>query len=178
MLKITDLTGRALKWVQPHAMKMEYQLLADDALAATLDFRSAWGSFASAASADGVWTFKRVGFWQTRVTVRADGGSSDLAVFRNATWSGGGTLEMADGRKYPANTNFWSTLYQFTTDAGEPVISFRKIGGMLHMSSEVEIHPIASTLSEARWMVLLGWYLTVMMYMDSASASAVVAVTV
>ena len=170
MLRLADLPGQPLKWIQPHATKMDYVLRAGEREAATLIFRSAFGSLATATSADGIWSFKRVGFWQTRVTIRADGSDSDLAVFKNATWSGGGTLELPNGHTYPANTNFWSTQYQFTTEAGEPLISFRKIGGMLHMSSDVEIHPIASAIPETSWMVMLGWYLTVMLYMDSASA--------
>ena len=46
---------------------MEYELRAGDMLAATLRFRSSFGSFATAEDGDGCWTFKRVGFWQTSV---------------------------------------------------------------------------------------------------------------
>src|SRR5512146_2113843 len=106
MKKIHELIGRELKWTQPSAMKMEYELHAGDEVAATLHFRSSFGSFATATSADGSWTFKRVGFWQTQVTIRASGAATNLAIFKNNTWSGGGTLELPDGRKYPANTNF------------------------------------------------------------------------
>ena len=99
MLKITELIGQESRWTQPHASKMEYELRARDVIAATLSFRSSFGSFATATSADGTWTFKRVGFWQTRATVRADGAEADLAVFKNNTWSGGGTLELPGGRQ-------------------------------------------------------------------------------
>lgn len=174
MLKLAEWSGHPLKWIQPHAMNMEYELRSGDAVAAALNFRSAWGSLATATSGDGTWTFKRVGFWQTRVTVRAENSDRDLAVFRNATWSGGGTLELPDGRKFLANTNFWSTRYEFKTEAGEPLISFVKIGGLLHMSAEVEIHPAAFQIPETTWMVMLGWYLAVMMFMDSAAATAAV----
>jgi hypothetical protein len=174
MLKMIDLIGHELKWVQPHALKMEYELRAGDLAAATLRFRSSFGSFAAAASADGSWTFKRVGFWQTRATVRASGAGAeaDLAVFKNNTWSDGGTLELPDGRQYLANTNFWATHYEFKTESGEPLISYKKIGGMLHMSAGVEIHPLAKDIAEMPWMVLLGWYLAVMMHMDHAAAAA------
>ncbi len=172
MMKLAEFVGHELKWVQPHALKMEYELQAGDQVIATLRFRSSFGSFAAATSADGSWTFKRVGFWQTKVTVRASGGETDLAVFKNKTWSGGGTLELPDGRKYPANTNFWATQYEFTTEKGEAIISYRNIGGMLHMSSMAEIHPPAKDIPETPWMVLLWWYLTVMMHMDSAAAAA------
>lgn len=173
MMRLAEFVGHELKWIQPHALKMEYELHAGDMVVATLRFRSSFVSFATATSADGAWTFKRVGFWQTKATIRAAESETDLASFRNNTWSGGGTLELLDGRKYPANTNFWSTQYEFKTEQGEPLISYRKIGGMLHMSSVTKIHPLAQNIPEMPWMVLLGWYLTVMLYMDSAGAAAV-----
>jgi hypothetical protein len=175
MTRLIEFTGQELKWIQPHTLKMEYELRSGDLAVATLRFRSSFGSFATAASDDGSWTFKRVGFWQTRVTIRSSETETDLAVFRNNTWSGGGTLELPDGRKYPANTNFWATQYQFKTEAGEALISYRKIGGMLHMSSVMEIHPPAKDMPEMPWMVMLGWYLTIMMHMDSAAAAAAAA---
>ena len=178
MMKIPELIGRELQWVQPHALKMDYELHAGDTVAATLHFRSSFGSFATATSADGSWTFKRVGFWQTKVTIRASEADADLAVFKNNTWSGGGTLELPDGRKYLANTNFWATQYEFKAETGEALISYKKIGGMLHMSSGVEIHALAKDIAELPWMVLLGWYLTVMMNMDSAAVTASTVATV
>jgi hypothetical protein len=171
MTKLTELIGYELKWTQPHAMKMDYELHAGDIVVATLRFRSSFGSFATATSADGSWTFKRVGFWQTKATIRASETETDLAVFNNNTWRGGGTLELPDGRKYPANTNFWATQYEFTTGTGEALISYRQIDGMLHMSALTEIHPLAKEVPEMPWMVILGWYLTVMMHMDSAAAA-------
>jgi len=172
MMKLAELVGRELKWVQPHTLKREYELRAGDVTAATLIFRNAFGSFATAASADGVWTFKRVGFLQTKVTIRAAGSENDLAVFKNSTWKGGGTLELPDGRSYPANTNFWATRYDFKTGIGDSLIRYRKVGGFLHMSSAVEIDPLARSMPEMQWMVMLGWYLTLMMYSDSAAVAA------
>jgi hypothetical protein len=85
MLETADLVGKELEWVQPSALKMEFELRADDETAATLRFRSSLGSLATAESGDGCWTFKRVGFWRTRVTIRACDGETDLAVFRHDT---------------------------------------------------------------------------------------------
>ncbi|HYM81602.1 MAG TPA: hypothetical protein VEY91_09350, partial [Candidatus Limnocylindria bacterium] len=98
MRKIGDVVDRPLKWSQPSALSMQYELRAGDELAATLRFRSMFGSFATGESADGCWTFKRVGFWQTRATIRACDSETEIAAFRNNTWSGGGTLELADGQ--------------------------------------------------------------------------------
>lgn len=172
MKRIADLVQHRLKWVQPSALKMNYELHADDELAATLRFRSSWGSLATAESADGCWTFKRVGFWQTKATIRASGSDQELAVFKNNTWAGGGTLELANSRKYPATSNFWQTQYEFQTEQGTPLIRF-KCGGLTHLSSEVDILPSAFAMPELPWMVLFGFYLVVGMTMDAAAAVVV-----
>ncbi|HOT91099.1 MAG TPA: hypothetical protein PLJ78_04635 [Anaerolineae bacterium] len=170
MRKITMQSNQKLEWRQPNPFKMEYELRAGDELVATLRFRSSFGTLATAESADGCWTFKRVGFFQTRVTVRVCGSETDLAVFKNNTWKGGGTLILADGREYLVTTNFWQTDYGFKTAEGEPLVNFKTRMGLLHQATEVEILPAGENLPELPWMVLLGWYLAVMMYNDSTAA--------
>jgi hypothetical protein len=170
--KIAEMIGQELKWVQPSAWKMEYELRAGNELMATLRFRSSFGSFATAESADGCWTFKRVGFWQTRVTIRGCGSDMDIATFKNDTWSGGGTLELPDSRKILASTNFWQTNFEFKTEAEETLVRF-KTGGLVHFSAIVEIQPSAAGVPELPWMVMFGWYFAVMMYMDAAAVVVV-----
>jgi len=50
MRKIAELVGRHLEWVQPSAFRMQYELRADDEVAATLRLRSSFGSFATGES--------------------------------------------------------------------------------------------------------------------------------
>jgi hypothetical protein len=172
--KIAEVIGRELEWVQPSAWKMEYELHAGDELIATLRFRSSFGSFATTESADGCWTFKRVGFWQTRVTIRGCGSETDIATFKNNTWSGGGTLELPDGREILATTNLWRTNFEFKTEAGATLVRF-KTGGLVHLSATVEIQPDAAGVPELPWVVMFGLYLAVMMSSDTASTAGAVA---
>ena len=37
MMKMAELIGQELKWVQPHALKMEYELQAGDMLAGNFE---------------------------------------------------------------------------------------------------------------------------------------------
>jgi hypothetical protein len=171
--KIAEEMGRELEWMQPSAWKMEYELRAGDELIATLRFRSSFGSFATAESADGCWTFKRVGFWQTRVTIRSCGSDMDIAMFKNNTWSGGGTVELPGGRKILATTNLWQTNLDFKTEAGATLIRF-KTAGLVHLSAKVEIQPDAAGVPELPLIAMLGWYLAVMMYMDTAATVAAI----
>lgn len=170
--KIADLARRSLKWHQPKMLRMSYHLLDGEEIVAVVEFRSAFGSFATARSADGTWTFKRTGFFRPVVTARAQGSEKDIAVFRNDTWHRGGTFELPDGRTYLASTNFWATTYDITTQTGEPLISFKRIGGVFHLTTEVEIHAAAARKPELPWMVMLGWYLIVLMQHDAAAGTA------
>ena len=169
-LHIADVAGRTLRWVQPRTLTQTYELHADDTTVSTLTFRNAFSSFATGESLDGCWTFKRQGFIATRVSVRRCGSEENIAVFRNNTWSGGGCLDLPDGRTYRANSNFWQTRFEILTESDSPLVTFTRIGGILHLSSDVQVQDLATALPELPWLVMLGWYLTVMQHRDAAVA--------
>lgn len=170
MLKISELVYQPLKWVQP-SMRQEFDLLTGDTRAATLNFRSSWGTLAFADSEDGNWTFKRIGFWQHRASIRETGAEQDLAIFTNNTWSQGGTLEFIGGRRYKATTNFWMTQMEWKTEDEQPLVRFH-IGGFFKHTADVEILALAAHLPELPLLVLFGWYLVLMLYRDSAATAA------
>jgi hypothetical protein len=173
MQKIVHAAGPGLTWSQVGAFSLEHELRAGETLVATLKFRSPWGTFATAESGDGCWTFKRVGFWQNRAGIRACGSDVDVAVFENNTWANGGTLHFPDGRRFKATTSFWRTSFTFQTEGDEPLVHFR-YGGVFRRKADVELTPAASRVPYVPLLVLFGWYLTVMLDQDAASAGAVV----
>jgi hypothetical protein len=69
------------------------------------------------------------------------------------------------------------TKFEFRSEAGEELFSYRRIGGFLHMSAYVDIQPAAALIPELPWMALLGWYLVILLQQDAAAASAVAAAT-
>jgi hypothetical protein len=176
MLQIARLADHPLQWTQPSMMRQQYELRTGDALVATLKFRSAWGTFATAESGDGCWTFKRIGFWQNKASIRVCGSEADLAIFQNNTWSSGGSLAFADGPRFNATTNFWMTNYEFRAETDEPLVRFRH-GGVFRDSARVEVLPPARTLPELPLLVLFGWYLVLMLSSDAGGAAAVIAAT-
>jgi hypothetical protein len=174
MKAIAAYIGQSLQWTQPQALKKKFELRAADEILATLELRSMFGSLGRGESADGCWTFKRVGFFQTRVTIRSCESETEIAQFKNSTWKGGGTLELPDGRELRATTNFWQTKLDFLDPSEAPLISFHS-GGVLHLSAEVNLQPNASTLPELPWITMLGFYLIIMMQRDAAGAAAAAA---
>jgi hypothetical protein len=173
MKRITDFKGIRMQWKQPHLTTSAYELKSNDELLATLKFNSAFGSLATGECADGKWTFKRVGFLNTHVSIRVAGTENDIAVFRNSTWSQGGTLEFPDGRRFNANSNFWHSKFEFTDENGEPIVRFTNIGGF-KLHAELEILSAAGGLAQLPWIIILGWYLTVMMFHNDSAVAAVV----
>lgn len=162
-----------LVWIQPSLFSRSCELRANDNVIGTLDFRTAFGSLATGKCKDECWTFKRVGFFQTRVSIRICDDETDVATFRNNTWSGGGTLEFADGGKLLVATNFWQSKLDFKSPSDDLLVSFRT-ASLIHLKAHVVVEPGAERLSHLPLILLLGWYLVVMMHNDAATSAAII----
>ena len=171
---IAELAGRPLHWKQTRITERRYLLRADDVEVATLAFRSAFGSLATGESGEGSWTFKRIGFFSTRITVRAANSDTDLAVYTPKTWSGGGTLAFPDGRGIRVTTNLWQTSVDFLADDGEPLLHLA-VGGLFGLSVDVQVLPAASRHDALPWLVMLACYLIVSMRDDGAAVAVIAA---
>lgn len=174
--KISEVADQPLTWTQPGALKKSFELRLGDEPVATLEFRSIFGSFATGESADGCWTMKRVGFWQTRATVRPCEAEMDIAEFKDKTWSNGGTLTLADGRQFHATSSFWKSRLAIH-DEGERELLVIQPRGLIHLSASVEIKAKARKMPELPWMLMLGWYLTVQKNEEDGAAAAAAAVS-
>lgn len=163
MRRLADVIHGRLRWVQPLVLSRAYELRHDEEIVATLSFRSAFGSLATARSADGAWTFKRVGFFQTRATVRAENEQADLAVFEPHTWKGGGTLRLPDGRTIQVTTNLWQSRIEFLLEEDRVLFRYRT-EGFVRQEADLEILPDAERLPELPWLLPFGWYLAVMLH--------------
>jgi len=179
-VKLAEAVGGEVFWVQPRGLDRYYELRAGDVLLASLAWQTRCGSLARSQSSEGSWTFKRVGFFNPRVTVREAGSEIDIAVFW-PRWLGDGTLEFGHGARFRwQSTNFWATNWMFTDDGGMPLVKFREgspKGGwreMFKTQALVEIESLAADLPELPLLVLLGWYLMVLRNEDAAAGAAAV----
>jgi len=164
-----------LLWKQPSARREEYELRAGDEVLATLRWPKSWGSLAEAEVAEGRWTFKRVGFWRTRGTLRVAGDEDDIGTLE-ARWTGNGTLTLASGESYGwESTNLWGTRYGWSDSRGTELVRFGATASLLREEAAVELSPRASALSDLPLLVLYGWYLLVMHNRDAAGATAATA---
>lgn len=168
-----------LYWVQPKTMARTYLLHSGETEYATLSFQSAFGSLAIAETAEHAWSFKRMGFFNPRVTVRRANEEIDLALYQ-PRWTGSeGTLSISGGRIFQWKaTNFWATKFAFLDSAGGAILTFKegsqegRFSDLFKTQARLEIESLGWQLPELDLLVTLGWYLLVLYHEDTAAAAA------
>ncbi len=184
MKSISNLSGEQLSWIQPKATHQFFELRTQDDLYAALNFPKSHGSLAEAESADGKWTLKRVGFFHPKITVRNAGEENDYAVFVPNLMATSGSLEFSNGKKFIwQSSNFWATKFEFKNEAGNSVIAFKsgiddpKFKDWFKTQARVEILSTKESGKDISLLILLGWYLIIVLQMDSATGAVVAAAT-
>jgi hypothetical protein len=81
MRPIGDVSTQELTWTRAGALQRTYELRAGAEVIATVRCAQWRGACAVVEAGDSCWTFRRVGFWHPRVTVRVVGLETDLATF-------------------------------------------------------------------------------------------------
>ncbi len=177
MRPLSDAGGGSLEWREPQTAERRFELRGGEELFATLAFKSSFGTLATAETASGRWTFKRMGFLNPRVTVRAEGAGGELAVYHPNLWRDG-LLSCADGRAYPFRpVNFWASRWAFCSPGGSPLVTFHPgpekptLSDLFTSQAMVEVAPSASADPHLPLLVTLGWYL-MLLHRDDAGAVA------
>ena len=148
----------SLRWLRREDKTLQFDLLSGDRTLAVLRWNGPNGTLASATTATGVWTLKRVGFLNPRVTVRAQGAAEDLAElsvhlnYHRIQLKGGRAFRFhRAGVLIPA----WKVYREDGAETlhVEPVRAGRKLEG------GAVISPAASTaLPEFLLLAVLSWY--------------------
>jgi hypothetical protein len=162
-MKIGELTGKRLKWVQPHPFRLKYELRAGGIPVATLSYSRFFDTLAIASSDDGTWIFRGGDLRHRTVSIQASGVETNLAVF-NTYLLGGGALELPDGRKYKGILLNRMSEYKFATEDDEVLVRYWNVWSTLRTSGEMYIYPHAKDLAEISWLVLLGWHLVLVTF--------------
>jgi hypothetical protein len=153
----------AMRWLRRAGDQLAFDLLAGDAPVASLEWKRSGGSLATARSATATWTLKRVGFLNPAVTLRSEGGTSDLA--RVSIHFNYHRIEIAQGPRYRFHrAGVLVPAWQVTTEAGvevlhvEPVREGRKlVGGAVLVSGTPP--PELIMLATLSWYVIvLAWF--------------------
>lgn len=172
LLPFGEIQAGELEWSQLSSFKNEFFLHQGDRAFAMLAWRSAFGTLAFATTALAAWSFKRVGFWSPRVTVRREGAAEDLATFRPTGRTGWtGELRLGSGEVLVLQREgFWSTTWKFRDAAGAALVQIGDVSGVFRRRATVTL----SDKNDPRSPLLscLLWYLAVMASEDEAAVVA------
>jgi len=160
-------SGSLLQWVQPKTFERQFELRTDDSLLGVLRFETAFGTLASSSIGGEQWTFKRVGFFNSHVTIRAASGTNDVAIYWPKLWNNG-WLEFDQGNRFHwKSLNFWGSEWGFCNAREELIFSLKqgsiepKVSDIMKTQAIVKIEPQSQNLSELPLLLMLGWYLMI-----------------
>ena len=165
MKNIREVGNQPLTWQQADEGKASWELRAGHDVVGTVTWQNPTedGTLVVATSADGRWSFKRVGVFTPRVTVRVAGTDSDVAIV--TPHLGRSLVAFADGHAvHFLRKGFWRNEFTLTESNGEPLLAFKEAG------TRVEIATGAETRSDASLLALLGCYLLHLYARDMESA--------
>ena len=161
----------AFEWAQPETFARRFELTSNGQFCGSVEFQRALGSLATATFGRERWTFKRTGFFSPRITIRREGEETEIAVF-TPVWSGGGTLELAGGRRYKlGSSSFWGRDWVFEDEAGHIAVSLHGPTGFLKSGGTATVD---QSLPETPLLLCLLWYIQVLMAEDAAATTATI----
>jgi hypothetical protein len=170
MQRLADVLRQPLRWSQPDKRQRVYVLLASSRRMATLTFRSPSGSFAVGHSADGSWSFERIGLQPTVMTIRAEGERGELAMFEHHSPNDRGTLRLTGERSLIVATNPWRSQIEFQRADQQALFRCRTQGARRSIA-ELEVLPALDGMREMPWLLLFGGYLAVMAHEDAGAGA-------
>jgi hypothetical protein len=171
---LADVLRHPLRWSQPDKRQRIYALHAASRRMATLTFRSPSGSFAVGHSADGSWSFERVGVQPTAFAIRAEGERGELAMFEHHSATDRGTIRLTGERSLIVETGHWRSQIEFQRADLEPLFRCR-MQGVRRSIAELKVLPALDGMREMPWLLLFGGYLVVMMHEDAEAGATTTA---
>jgi hypothetical protein len=164
------LIGREVVWKKPSMWKREYLLLADGEHMATLWFEHWYSNVAQVEGLGQQWTFNRKGWFRQQI-IAEDADLQDASLPFAYSWTGGGTLSLADGSALKFKHSFWNSKSCWQTAQGDELIVFNR---RTWWSSDicVTFHPMVGAYSELPVLIFLGIYLRLLRDQDTTAAVA------
>jgi hypothetical protein len=177
MKSLSHLNHTVLSCVQPKTLDRFFEIRQNEEVVATLAFESKFGTLATAITADGTWTFKRVGFLNPHITVRCSAKEEDLAVYEPRLL-GGGVLSFPHGLTMKwKSTGFWGNSWSFVLSDENVLVGFKsglehgKLADIFKTQATIDINPIPYVKKYLTMLAALGMYLILMEHEESASVA-------
>ncbi len=159
MKAIHEVDGAGLQWEVSCANKRAFELREGAETVASLTFQKSWGTLAIGETADGQWTFKRVGFLPPTITMRAAGSDENLAEFRPDRIGSSAEVEFASGSRFQwCHDKEQGHKWTMASADGAPLLHFKAHTWIYGEPIQLEIEAAARELPELTLLVLLGEY--------------------
>ncbi len=163
----------ALRWLRTAESPAGFSLLSGDATVASLAWNARGGSLATAATADGAWTFKRAGFLAPTITVRLRDQPQPLAKVTAHLRSH--EIRLREGPSYRLqHVSHILPSWKLVSERDEEVLHIEPAaehgslrGGAVVVSSQ-------SDSSETLLLIALCWYFIVLAWFEDELVEALV----
>ncbi|QDA59513.1 hypothetical protein [Hymenobacter jejuensis] len=137
----------------------DYELQNGEIVVGTLKRQSIWQPLTEASTPAQSWTFKRIGCFHRKITVRPAGAPTNSALV-SRQWNGQAEIVFANGKQfYFRKKSFWSTTWQWRTETGEVLAELRRTFTLTPQVGLTRLSALGTTLPEAPLLCLLGWHL-------------------
>lgn len=175
MQKLPTQPGSIIEWLKlKKTPTAEFELKNDSGKFAHIRWEKKCGSLASGETAYGKWSFKRIGFFATKIAIRQHGSELDFAEFI-PNWKRDGIIKFTDGRTYLLKSkSFWKANYIITDLNGLTYLSFAADNSIALTSAKLTIGPNLLDPTILSLLVLLSLYVGVLA-IDDASNTAIMA---
>jgi hypothetical protein len=160
MKKLSEVTTQSLSWIQPKAVRREFELRIGDEVGAILRWENFFGSLVSIQTDDSKWLIRRSGLLWRRMTIHREGDYSGDAEFRFG-WFGRGVLDVQGGDFYKwRRTRFLPWEWTFSNASDFPVVRFRPRLAWFKSRGEIDLAESATLhRNQLPLLILAGWYL-------------------
>lgn len=178
MKSLTDLQETTLLWQQTKTMQRSFVLTQGQDIYATLDFNSPFGTLAVAESAEGIWTYKRMGAFRPRISIRIKDIEQDIAIYTPKLWADG-TLEFKEKDILLWNhLSLWHNEWAFSTREGKVLLTFRpapreSLSDLFKFQLTVQIQDKVPHQEKLPILLTLGMYLMILQHQDSQIMTSV-----
>lgn len=173
MKSLNELPVVSLMWKKGSSVRPGFELHGKEGIFATLTFQDQTLTLARVDTAEGAWTFKHLGLIAPVVTVRTEGGTTNLATFHPHALRHG-KLHFHDGKVHD-----WVWLHEavpsgaFLDPEGMPLLRLRarELSAAPELEQcEVDLGLASANRSRLALLAALGWYLILFDHMKERDA--------
>jgi hypothetical protein len=172
-----ELTLKELYWSQKKSKERSLELVNENKIIGSIKWKKVAGSRATAELDDQKWTFKRIGFFKPRVTIRSEKKEETIAIFEPKR-SGDGSLFLKKKKFTWKPTDTTNNEFAFYNENDKEFIvkiskiKSKKTSEVFKFKSKVEINETVKTDNQLLLLIVLSCYLFESFENDSAIEAA------